>query len=984
MRSCIERSLEMIEIYDLKTEYRSNPNAVDAVHPRFSWKIRSDKKNVKQKSYHLIASDKRGQLWDSGDVESDENRFVRYEGDALLSRQKVSWSVSVVCTYTDENGSAGEAGAKSDAASFQMGLLEEDDWKAEWITADPDALNNTSTDSANFMERRPAAYLRRSFLVKAGLKEARIYQTAHGLYESFLNGQITDEDKFKPGLTSYYYRIQYQTYDVTALLKEGDNVWCVVIADGWWRGVTGGSVVRNFGYTLDYLGQLELTYEDGSTEIIGSDESFVTANGGLLASDMLMGDVYDAAKELSGWKLPGFDDRDWKQVCLTKSLQQDPLTAGLGAEKIASRSVPVREMEQFAGREFRDSAGERVIDFGQNIAGYVKVILRDTKPGQRVTFTHGETLDWDGNFTIANVNKTGIPVEAFQQVTYICKGSGEECYQPSFSIFGFRYLLVEGYEGEIREGDFTAKAVYSAMEETADFTCSNRLINQLVQNSRWSQKGNFMDVPVDCPTRERNAWTGDAQVYVRTACTFMNAYPFYEKWMQDLNLEQYASGKIGITFPSTSSVHNPAEVANMKRLNPTYEIAGPTGNGNAGEDSVGWGDAAAWIPYSVFLYYGDRQILENQYETARKWLEYELSCAKDVNPMYEALPQYQQNASGERDADYIFDTKFHYGEWNEAFGIREKVEKFYQERAEKKTEDRSNVTVKSGKTKEEILAEKQKTAAMVNYFISMKSKTGDPVTATAYMARTAGNVAEMAKILGKDEEASHYDRIAQKIRSVYDKYLIGPDGVIQEGHQAPYVRALAMKLCSKEKEPLVLSQLLHEVERADDSLNTGFLSTPFLLPVLCDHGCVQEAYRILENENLPGWLYPVKKGMTTIPESWGGVDLLEDSLNHYSYGAVCEFLFQYTAGIRPCKETPGYKHFILEPVPGGSLTEARAELMTGFGMIRSSWEISGGSMTYHCTVPANTTAEIRLPDGSSSTVGSGEYTFTANIGEASK
>lgn len=592
---------------------------------------------------------------------------------------------------------------------------------------------------------------------------------------------------------------------------------------------------------------------------------------------------------------------------------------------------------------------------------------------------YGETLDWDGNFTIVNVNKTGLPVDAFQQITYTCKGAKEECYQPSFSIFGFRYLLVEGYDGEIREGDFTAKAVYSAMEETADFNCSSELINQLVKNSRWSQKGNFMDVPVDCPTRERNAWTGDAQVYVRTACTFMNAYSFYEKWLQDLTLEQYESGKIGITFPSTSSVHNPAEVGNMKLINPVYEIAGPTGNGNLGEDSVGWGDAAAWIPYSVYLYYGDRQILENQYGTARKWLEYELSCAKDENPMYAELPQYQEISDGECDADYIFDTKFHYGEWNEAFGIKEKVENFYKEREEKKNDGKNVDAVKHEKTKEEILAEKQKSAMMVNYFISMKSKTGDPVTATAYMARTAENVAEMAKVLGKEEEASHYTSIAQRIKSVYDKYLIGQDGVIEEGHQAPYVRALAMKLCGEEKEQLVVKQLLNEVEKTGYTLNTGFLSTPFLLPVLCDYGYVKEAYSILENEGLPGWLYPIKKGMTTIPESWGGVDLLEDSLNHYSYGAVCEFLFQYTAGIRPCMETPGYKHFILEPVPGGSLTHAKAELETGFGKICSYWEIKDDSMTYNCTVPSNTTAEVRLPDGSVRTVGSGRYTFTTNM-----
>lgn len=269
--------------------------------------------------------------------------------------------------------------------------------------------------------------------------------------------------------------------------------------------------------------------------------------------------------------------------------------------------------------------------------------------------------------------------------------------------------------------------------------------------------------------------------------------------------------------------------------------------------------------------------------------------------------------------------------------------------------------------------DKLKAAAMVSYFIDMKSKTGEPVVATAYMARTAGNVAEMAAILGKTEEAGHYAALAEKIRQVYAEYLIAEDGTIQPGHQAPYVRALAMDLCGSKKAQ-VLHQLLTEVENNGFALNTGFLSTPFLLPVLADNGHADAAYRILENEELPGWLYPVKKGMTTIPESWGGVDLLEDSLNHYSYGAVCEFLFQYTAGIRP--NIPGWKHFILQPIPGGTLTHAEATQATPYGEIRSAWKIEDGIFHYECKIPANTTAEVALPNGERHQLGSGKHCYS--------
>lgn len=969
-----------MKIYDLKTEYMASPNAVDTLNPRFSWKIESDKSDVMQESYHIVAKSGDKIIWDSGIIKSDESRFIRYDGERLKSRQVISWSVGVVCSYKSESGDLLKEEELSGETTFQMGLLEESDWIGKWISTE---------ENPDKEARKPASYLRRAFVVKTNLKKARIYQSAHGLYESFINGTDTDEDKFKPGLTSYYYRIQYQTYDITSLVKTGQNVWAVILADGWWRGSTGGSVKNNFGYTLDYIGQIELEYEDGTVELIGTDENFKVGQGQILASDMLMGDIIDRSKEPEGWKTIGFDDELWLPAYRTDEISEDSLLAGLEAEKIASRSVPVRELEHFSGKAFYDNHGDLVVDFGQNIAGYVAMTFQDTKPGQKIVVTHGETLDYDGNFTIANVDKTGLIIDAFQQITYICKGAKKESYKPSFSIFGFRYIKIEGYDGVIGEDDFIAIAVYSAMDETAEFECSNQLINQLVRNSRWSQKGNFMDVPVDCPTRERNAWTGDAQIYVRCANIFMDGYSFYEKWLIDQSLEQYESGKVGITFPSTSSVHNPNEIEAMKRMNPTYELAGPTGNGNIGEDAVGWGDSAVWLPYSVYLYHGDKQILKNQYETAKKWLEYEIRCAREDNENYLDTPAYNTYTDGVKDAEYIFDTKFHYGEWNEAFGIKEKVEEYYQSLEEKKENEKNAVDrdvlasialmSRGNKTLEEQIADKQKAAAGVLYFLQMKARAGSAVVATAYMARSAKNVAEMAKVLGKDEDARYYEQVYANIKHVYNKYLIGEDGVIEPGHQAPYVRVLTMDLSDDKKKPVVLKQLLKEVEEANYSLNTGFLSTPFLLPVLAENGYVNEAYKILENETLPGWLYPIKKGMTTIPESWGGIDLLEDSLNHYSYGAVCEFMFQYIAGIRIDEKNPGYKEFILKPVVGGSLDRASASIKTHYGEIKSSWNLRESNFHYKCKVPTNTKATVILPDGTRKEVGSGTYEFECKI-----
>ncbi|MGN1139746.1 MAG: family 78 glycoside hydrolase catalytic domain, partial [Oliverpabstia sp.] len=887
-----KRVRNMLQIYDLKTEYLHEPVGIDSANPRFSWKIKSDATNVIQKSYRIIAKSGKDVVWDSQTVRSNESQQILYAGETLVSRQKICWSVTV--TTVNEQGY--EETSVSEEAHFEMGLLKKEDWKAKWIEPEVTVERNA---------RKPSPYLRKVFYVKKGLVSARIYQSAHGLYEFWINGKQGTEDVFKPGLTSYYHRVQYQVYDIMELLQEGQNCWSVVLGDGWWRGVTGGSVMNNYGYKLHFLGQIELTYSDGIREIIKTDETFRTATGGLLASDMLMGDIYDAALEPEGWKLVGFDDSAWQQVHVTEEHTDAAL--------IASRSVPVREKEVFEPKVLTDAKGNRVLDFGQNLAGYVMMRLRECRKGQKIRLVHGEDMK-NGCFSLDNINHCSIPVEAFQEVTYYCKGEREELYCPRFSVFGFRYVLLEGYDNDILPGDFFAIAVYSDLEETGTFTCSNPLINRLVANSRWSQKGNFLDVAVDCPTRERNAWTGDAQIYARTSSYFMNVYPFFEKWMQDQAIEQYASGKVGITFPSTSSVHNPEELQYMQKLNPMAALAGPEGDGNIGEDCAGWGDSAAWIPYMMYLCYGDKQILKNQYDTAKKWVDYMLHCAKDHNPMYEDQLQYHHITDGELDADYIYDTRMHYGEWMEP------------------------------------IPKKETGGELMDAFARM-IREGKPKVATAYMCRSSENVAHMAKILGKEEDHIHYTQIAERIRKVYSTYLIEEDGTIEPGHQASYVRALAMKLCTGEKKEKVIQQLIHEIESNDYRLNTGFLSTPFLLPVLVDCGYPEIAFRILEQTEYPGWLHPVLLGATTILESWNGMDVHDASYNHYSYGAVCDFLFGYVAGIRPIFEHPGYKEFELCPTIGGSLTCAAASYESLYGRIESRWERKGQKIVYECVVP---------------------------------
>jgi len=891
----------MLEAYCLRTEYRENPLGLDTKKPRLGWKLRSDNANVMQIAYRLQFSSNlhfTNVTWDSGRTETSQSQHVRHDGLELKSAERVYWRVKVWCSH-------GEESSYSRPSYFETGLLEASDWKARWIEpekeVDPDAY-------------KPAPYIRKEFSVKKGLVSARAYLTAKGLYGFYLNGVEGTDFLFTPGFTSYHHRLQYQAYDVTSLLKEGANALGVVLGDGWWRGRTGGADLKNnFGYKLAFLGQLLLEYDDGSREIVGSDGTFKASRGPLLKSDMKAGEIYDARINMEGWNEPGFDDSAWEPVHVTED--------GLD-NLIATRSVPVREKERFTPKVLRTPNGETVLDFGQNIAGWVDMKVRG-EAGTEIVLIHGEALDKHGNFTLSNLSEHGT-LEDFQEVHYILAGKGEERYRPKFSIFGFRYVLVKNYPGDVTSDNFTAVAVYSDLGETGDFTCSNPLLNKLVSNSRWSQKSNFMEVPTDCPTRERAGWTGDAQVFSRTAADFMNAYPFFEKWMSDLAVEQFQDGSVGSTVPTVLGYHNLEEWERLSKTsaNPMMAFRKP-GTASMLDGSSGWGDAAVIVPWTMYLCYGDKTIIENQFDSAKAWVDYMAVNARNPNPRFQDTPAYRNRTDGERDADYIWDTRFHFGEWLE-------------------------------------------TDTEMKDLAALLTKTGGcfPDVSTAYFAYSARLLSEMARVIGKTEEAEKYQTLYMKIKRVYNTYFIQEDGSILDGRQAPNVRTLAFGLAEEEKKQAVADRLAKMVIEQDYRLNTGFLSTPFILHALADSGYEEIAYRLLEQESCPSWLYAVRMGATTIWESWRGIKPdgeLAGSLNHYSYGAACDFLFAGAAGIRPEWDRPGFKHFVLKPIAGGTLTHASATYESLYGTIKSSWEKTEQGVAYRFEVPANTTATIMLP-----------------------
>lgn len=885
-----------MRIYDMQAEHLHEPLGLDNVKPRFSWKIKGYEKNRFQISYRVMAfSDYEGGrlLWDSGRVAGRQTTDIVWGGGPLQSGQRVYWKV--FSEFED-------CVLESKMTWFEMGLISAADWKAEWITDREPILKD---------EFQPALYFRKTFYVRHSLERARIYQSSHGIYEFFINGKKGTEDLFKPGFTSYDSRLQYQVYDITSFLKYGENCWAVILADGWWRGTTGGCLTNNFGYRLAFGGMVVLEYSDGTSEIISTDESFQYSTGGLLQCDLQQGEVFDARKEPDNWKLADFPTESWKEaVCIEKG---NEITKAL----IASRSVPVRAHEVFYPKVLHTPDGNTVLDFQQNIAGYVKMKLRGGQRGTKISLTHGEALDKQGNFTMENLYMIE-PGDRSQKVIYIKGGDGEEEYQPISAVFGFRYVLLEGVDWEIGPEDFSAAAVYSHLQVTGNFICSDPLVNQLVKNSLWSQKGNFLDVPTDCPQRERSPWTGDIQIYIETACDFMNVHPFLAKWLQDLAAEQLPDGKVANTVPATSSYHNYEEYIRIKEKcrcegienwNLDF-ITGYAKEGCQGDGSAGWGDAAVIVPYVLYLYYGDRGILENQYPSAKKWVDHIRSQAQKQNPLFLELPYYEDP----QDAEYVWDTGFHWGEWLEV-------------------------------------------GSDLDLICELKERP-DYLTATMYFYYSSYLLPSMAEILGKMDDYSYYLGISEKVKAVFNRYFISEDGMIIEGKQAPYVRALAFHLVEETKQKQVVKRLVDLVIENDYKLNTGFLSTKYLLSVLSDHGYTDLAYRVLLQKDEPGWLCNVEAGATTIPEMWNGYRECVGSFNHYSYGAVCDFLFSRAAGIRPQKDGAGFERFTLMPRPDSSMDYVYAEYESTRGMVKSSWYRTACKTIYCFVIPINTTADV--------------------------
>lgn len=571
-------SAQDFTVTGLSCEHRTDPVGLDATAPRFSWQTQTGVRGWRQSACQIqtaTGSDFSAQtlVWDSGKIASEASVLQAYRGAPLRSGKRYFWRVRV----WDERG---KESAWSPASFWETALLVPSDWKATWIEPEQEA---------NPPRYSPAPLLRKEFSIQKKVASARAYATAHGLYELYLNGRKAGDQVLAPGWTVYNKRLQYQTYDVTALLQNGANAVGAMLGEGWFRSGLGWE--KNWAYygkKLAFLCQIHLRYTDGTEEWIVTDDTWKTsAEGPVRANEIYYGEDYDARREMPGWNRPGFDDRNWRNVAAAKYDNTN---------LIAAASVPVRKIQEIKPvRIFRTPAGELVADMGQNMVGWIRLKVKGKK-GRTITLRHAEVLDKYGNFYTANLRA------AKQQIRYTLRGDKKgEVFEPHFTFMGFRYVAVEGFRGDLTPDALTGIVVHSDMTPTGTFECSSPLVNQLQHNIQWGQKGNFVDVPTDCPQRdERLGWTGDAQVFSRTAAFNMDVSAFFAKWLQDMAADQRPSGAVPFVIPDILDRPDSMKVG----------------------VSAGWGDAAVIIPWTMYQVYDDRQLLERQYPGMKAYVDY--------------------------------------------------------------------------------------------------------------------------------------------------------------------------------------------------------------------------------------------------------------------------------------------------------------------------------------------------------------------------
>lgn len=851
-----EKRNEM-RLFNLKTNHLTNPMGYRIGRPTFTWLAESEGEKLSWARIELASDPDFARIvYDSG--KREDLSCTGFDADfEAAPRTRYFWRVSAAA----DNGDTGV----SETAWFET-ALPKDGWVAKWIKPSFDK------------EIHPV--FQKSFTLPEGAVSARAYACGLGIYELSVNGEKAGDEYLLPGYHAYDSWQQYQTFDLTHLLHAGENVISAALGNGWYKGRFGfgKEIGERYGSEFRFICQVEVTFKDGSKTVIATGEDWGCRNGNCLKSNIYDGEYTDGSMELCGLnEFGGETGSDWTPAQL----------AQMGTEQLSARlSPPIAAQEAFKVAEvIHTPAGETVFDFGQEVTGWVEFVCR-AKKGETVTLKYGELLQ-DGNFCQTNLRT------AKATFTYVSSGKNETV-RPRFTFFGFRYLKVEGLEAP-DPADFTACVLGSLLDRIGTIETSSPLVNRLFLNSVWGQKGNFLDVPTDCPQRdERLGWTGDAQVFCATACMNLDSASFYDKYMQDMYFEQkMLKGRVPHVIPA-------------------FKVE--DGKPFAGADSAAWADVATVLPWTLYTMTGDKTQLAAHYPCMKMWID--------------KLYEYDEENGGNR----LRQHGGHYGDW----------------------------------------------LALDNYKNpkSCDGGTDKFYIASAYYAYSADLTARAAEVLGKAEDAAYYRNLEKEVKAAIRKEYFAPNGRCVTDTQTAYVVALYMDLTPAELKPRLVEELRKKLEANDMKLTTGFVGTAYLCRVLTQYGLNDIAYKLLLNEEMPGWLYEVKMGATTVWERWNSIlpdghlsDISMNSLNHYAYGAIAEWMYRWMCGLNPMEEAPGFAKAKLTPRPGEGLNDAKASVRTASGVYESGWERKAdGSIAYRFRVPFNCEAILELPESASAEV----------------
>ena len=949
-------SLHAAEVASLRCEYLKDPLGIDVAKPRLSWVIEdrgqeSGGRGISQTAYQvlvasnpdLLAKDQ-GDLWDSGKVDSDRNIHVEYAGRPLESRMRCYWKVRIWTLTPDLRSPA--SSSWSAPAIWTMGLLKPAEWQAKWIglkqpapalagrtplgpgplrivkasyqsaagaaardvtervaarvkdhtllvVAGNDELGGDPAEgvqkqlvveyelagrrgTATVAENEQLAinidkhrdeeaqwsrpgYLRKGFGVDGEVRRATVHATALGLYELRLNGRRVGDHLLAPEWTDYHTRVQVQTYDVTPLVRGGANVIGAAIGNGWYCGgwqYWEAKIKAMYGTDPSLLVQLEIEFADGRRQTVATDDSWRgTTDGPLRFTGIYEGVTYDARKEMPGWDQPGFDDSKW--------LALQPRGADLKVGKLVwQRGQPIRATRELKPVSVTEvSPGVHVFAFDQNMVGHCRVRFRG-RAGETIELQHGEMRNPDGTVFLGNL--LVVSNHRIQLDRYTFRSDAEETFEPAFTYHGFQYVEVRGLKEKPALDSVVGVVVNSDCPETGEFTCSEPLLNRLAQNILWSQRGNYMGVPTDCPQRnERCGYTGDAQFFMRAAVYNMDVSAFFHKWLVDVCQDaQMPDGHIADRAPHY---------------------------GTGDSWYIGWGDAGIICPYEIYRTYGDTRVIREHYAAMKRYLE----------------------AMNRNSKDGLFTGSIGGGDWLETGG-----------------------------------------------------GVAPDVMGTAYLALDTKLMAEMAEAIGESKDAAAFRARFAEIAKAFAAAYIDADGNIKESSQSGYALAFTIGLVPPALKDKMSARFAQEARRFDWHPRTGFVGTPRLLPGLHLAGRDEDAFKLLLTKKAPSWLYPVTVGATTIWEQWEAWDGKNpqggmNSLNHYAFGSVGEYLFGMVGGIQP--EAPGYRKIRIQPVVGDGLTWARTRYDSIHGRIASHWRRDGARLTMDVTIPPNTTATVFVP-----------------------